>query len=384
VTFIAAKLTDNKALTTADPGYMSNLLALPLVERERLLTGNWKIRASAGLLFKREWVTVIDVAPADLEIVRGWDFAATPKTASNDPDSTSSTKIGRTRGGRYIVLDNTNITAGPAGVEAHLRNVASQDGVAVTQSMPQDPGAAGKSQAAAYIKALAGYNGRSSPETGGKVTRFNPFSAQAEAGNVDVLRGPWNEAWFCALEGFPPPMPGKGHDDDADSTARAFNTLAAPLDPSAGYLELWRRQLAAREAERDEIHEVYLAPGSMAYQAEQAVIARANAIEDAKRWDADVARSVKFADDYATSTRLYAAVARARHQHVLGAAKRKLPEGHTWSRGCMEGLEEQGELDAIADAEKAFKDAEQMLAAKVAAYDAAVEARLGEPDLSPT
>jgi predicted phage terminase large subunit-like protein len=54
------------------------------------------------------------------------------------------------------------------------------------------------------------------------VTRFGPFSAQAEAGNVDVLRGDWNDLWFTSLEGFPVAK----HDDDPDSTSRAFAIVA--------------------------------------------------------------------------------------------------------------------------------------------------------------
>jgi phage terminase large subunit-like protein len=54
-TFIPARLSDNAALMAADPGYLANLMALPQVERERLLGGNWKVRAIAGLFFKREW-----------------------------------------------------------------------------------------------------------------------------------------------------------------------------------------------------------------------------------------------------------------------------------------------------------------------------------------
>ena len=54
LTFFPASLGDNKALTKADPGYRANLMALPRVERERLLNGNWKIRAAAGLLFRRD------------------------------------------------------------------------------------------------------------------------------------------------------------------------------------------------------------------------------------------------------------------------------------------------------------------------------------------
>ncbi|MFT6427442.1 MAG: putative phage terminase large subunit-like protein [Brevundimonas sp.] len=222
-TFIPAKLTDNAALMAADPGYMANLLALPKVERERLLGGNWKIRAAAGLLFKRSWVSVVDAAPSDLRIVRGWDLAGTPKTESNDPDWTAGTKIGKSRStGRYIVLHHVRDRDTPHKVEALIANTASQDGAEVQVSLPQDPGQAGKAQVATLIKMLSAYTARATPETGDKETRFGPFSAQCEAGNVDVLRGPWNEEWFMQLESFPD----AAHDDDADSTARAFNTLS--------------------------------------------------------------------------------------------------------------------------------------------------------------
>ncbi len=54
-TFIPAKLSDNAALMAVDPGYLANLMALPMVERERLLGGNWKIRPAAGMFFKKTW-----------------------------------------------------------------------------------------------------------------------------------------------------------------------------------------------------------------------------------------------------------------------------------------------------------------------------------------
>ncbi|HBV11763.1 MAG TPA: terminase, partial [Brevundimonas sp.] len=83
-------------------------------------------------------------------------------------------------------------------------------------------------QVATLIKMLSSYTARATPETGDKETRFGPFSAQCEAGNVDVLRGPWNEEWFMELEAFPD----AAHDDDADSTARAFNTLSLAPPPA--------------------------------------------------------------------------------------------------------------------------------------------------------
>lgn len=223
LTFIPAKLTDNKALMAADPGYMASLLALPLVERERLLGGNWKIRPAAGLYFQRSWCRVVDAVPAGTVFGVGYDFAATPPSAENpDPDYTSRTKIGRMPDGRYIVVHNNSVREGPFGVERFIKNNASQDGKEVEISLPQDPGQAGKSQVKSLTLMLSGYNVRSSTETGDKITRFGPFSAQCEAGNVDVLRGDWNDSWFTNLEGFPTAK----HDDDADSTSRAFAVVA--------------------------------------------------------------------------------------------------------------------------------------------------------------
>lgn len=223
-TFIASKLTDNPALMRANPEYLANLLSLPSVERERLLNGNWKIRPAAGLYFQRSWCRVVDAVPFGLTFKRGYDLAATPKSASNDPDWTTSTLIGRGDDGRFYVCDHQFVQEGPAGVQTMLRNIAESDGITVEHWLPQDPGSAGKAYATALVNMLSGHNARFSPETGDKVTRFSAFSAQAEAGNVCVLRAPWNQRWFETLEAFPEAR----HDDDVDSTSRAFNAHNIP------------------------------------------------------------------------------------------------------------------------------------------------------------
>lgn len=227
VTFIAAKLTDNKALMQANPEYMANLMALSRVERERLLGGNWKIRPNAGLYFKREWLKPIEAIPAGTRWARGWDLASTPPTDENpDPDFTAGVRMGRTPAGHYIVAHMAKDRLGPSGVERLVDNTTAQDGRDTTVSLPQAPGQAGKAQAQSYTKRLAGYDVRTSPETGDKVVRFSPFSAQAEAGNVFYLRGDWNEEWFSDLEGFPTAK----HDDAPDATSRAFNQLLTISD----------------------------------------------------------------------------------------------------------------------------------------------------------
>lgn len=52
VTFIASKLSDNQELLRVNPGYLANLKALSVIERERLLNGNWKIKAAARPVFQ--------------------------------------------------------------------------------------------------------------------------------------------------------------------------------------------------------------------------------------------------------------------------------------------------------------------------------------------
>lgn len=230
VTFITAKLDDNKILLAKDPGYKANLMAQNAVERARLLGGNWKIRPAAGMYFRRQWVKVVDAAPAGIEIVRYWDLAATEKTTDNDPDWTVGLKLGFNRATkRAIVLHAVRMREGPHKVEEAIVNTAAADGRSVRVALPQDPGQAGKSQAQNLIAKLAGFNASARSERGDKIVRFSPFSAQCEAGNVEFLRGAWNSDVFDALEAFPD----AAHDDDVDACSGAY---AQFVTPAAGIL----------------------------------------------------------------------------------------------------------------------------------------------------
>jgi predicted phage terminase large subunit-like protein len=93
--------------------------------------------------------------------------------------------------------------------------------------LPQDPGQAGKAQVEDFARELAGYDARFERETGDKVTRAQPFSAQCEAGNVALVRAPWNEAFLQSLEAFPDPGV---HDDDVDAASGAFSSMQDVVD----------------------------------------------------------------------------------------------------------------------------------------------------------
>ena len=175
-------------------------------------------------MFQRSWFEVVDAAPASRRKVRRWDFAATEGAG----DWTVGLLMSES-GGVYYVEDVVREQLSPAGVERLLRNTAAQDGKAVKIRIPQDPGAAGKSTAAHQIKLLAGYDVRAELETGSKEVRANPVSAQAEAGNVKLVRGPWNEAFLDEVSMFP----NGANDDQVDALSGAFASLTAMKDTPA-------------------------------------------------------------------------------------------------------------------------------------------------------
>ena len=70
---------------------------------------------------------------------------------------------------------------------------------------------------------LAGYRAYAEPQTGDKATRAEPIAAQAEAGNVKLVRGDWNEAFLGEAVTFP----NGAFKDQIDALATAFARLQA-------------------------------------------------------------------------------------------------------------------------------------------------------------
>ena len=238
VTFIEAHLEDNPALMESDPGYRGRIQALPLVERIILSGGPdaWKVRID-GNLFKRHWFgEPVKEAPAELEaIVRRWDLASTePRKGYEDPDYTAGVKMGRTHEGIYYVLDCILVQETPGAVKKLVQQTAALDGRNVAIRIPQDPGQAGKGQLADFVRLLDGYDVRGEPETGDKVTRVKPVSAQAEAGNVKIVRGHWNAAYLNQLTAFPN---ARVHDDAVDATAGAYHDLTPIREPRVRFFD---------------------------------------------------------------------------------------------------------------------------------------------------
>lgn len=225
-TFIASSVFDNKELLRVHPGYLANLKAMPLIERERLMKGNWKIRPAAGLFFKRNQIgEILNSIPPDVERwVRGWDLAATSEDESGEAAYTAGVLMGKRKNGRYVIADVVNVRESASDVRKTIKFNAMADTQKykrVKIRLPQDPGQAGKAQAQSYIKFLSGFDVVAIPESGSKETRAEPMAAQWQAGNFDIVAGDWNELYLQQLENFPT---GK-FKDMVDASSSAFAQL---------------------------------------------------------------------------------------------------------------------------------------------------------------
>lgn len=231
VTFIASTIEDNQILLKINPGYMANLNALPYVERERLLNGNWKIRNKAGLMFQRGQVRMVEPRFINrdeiVQYVRAWDLAATTEDEKGDPAYTAGVLVAELKGKRYMIMDVINVRLAAGDVEDLIINTAKSDRAAygyVRNRIPQDPGQAGKAQSQHYVSTLAGlgFDIVARTETGNKEHRATPVAALWQHGFVDVVEAPWNDQYFTQLEGFPDSK----FKDMVDATSSCFDEIA--------------------------------------------------------------------------------------------------------------------------------------------------------------
>lgn len=176
----------------------------------------------SGGMFQRSDFEIVEALPSGRgQTVRAWDFAATQAAPGKRPDWTVGVRV-TLIGDVFYVEDVVRGQWKPSLVEQTLVNTASQDGANVTIRMPEDPGAAGKADAQTKVKLLKGYAVKPVRPTGEKSVRARPASAQAEAGNVKLVRGLWNTAFLDEVCVFPAGM----HDDQVDAFADAINELA--------------------------------------------------------------------------------------------------------------------------------------------------------------
>lgn len=182
--------------------------------------GQYQQRPTAreGGLFKRHWLGIVRAAPAGTRWCRGWDLAASEELTSA---YTAGVKIGIGPDGVTYIADVIRERMEGLGVRRLLVTTAEQDGRACEIALPKDPAQAGKVQAADYVAMLAGYKASAEPQTGSKITKAEPLAAQAEAGNVKLVEGPWNEVFIDEACTFP----NGSYKDQIDAAANGYARL---------------------------------------------------------------------------------------------------------------------------------------------------------------
>ncbi len=161
---------------------------------------------------------VRDEVPTIVRRCRAWDLAA----SKGSGDFTAGVLMGVDVQGRFWVLDVARGQWGPDERNARMRQIASLDGASAPIRLPQDPGQAGKEQALALVRLLAGYSVKTISVSGSTEVRADPFAAQVNGGNVFLARAPWNASFIEELRQFPSGR----HDDAVDAASDAFNELA--------------------------------------------------------------------------------------------------------------------------------------------------------------
>lgn len=231
MTFIPASVYDNKKLLETNPEYLGNLLSLPLIERERLLGGNWKIRPTAGKVFNTSWFDNKRVPAAPNEVVkriRAWDKAGTDELETDGGTPyTAGVLMSKVRvpgGYNYYIENAKKQQLSSMARERWIQRTAAEDPDNTRIWIEQEPGSGGKESAEASVRGLSGYRVRTERVTGDKVSRAMPLSAQCEAGNVYIVDdGTWDvDAFLTELHNFPD----QKLKDFPDAASLAFNKLA--------------------------------------------------------------------------------------------------------------------------------------------------------------
>ena len=161
MSFIGGTIFENPAVRAANPGYLGQLNALPKIERDRLLHGNWYARPEGSSHFQRTWFTVVDRVPDSAVYCRAWDKAATePSEKNQHPDYTASIKMAKDHHGFFYLIgdyqeDNydkkdckQSKVLGRFRERSGRRDIliqkqAEHDGVECSVVFSQDPGSAG-------------------------------------------------------------------------------------------------------------------------------------------------------------------------------------------------------------------------------------------------
>jgi predicted phage terminase large subunit-like protein len=172
-----------------------------------------------GAFFDVSQILIVDAVPAGLPRFRAWDIA----NSTSGDWTVGFLAAGPDRDGLWYLVGRVKGRWESAERNRVIRQTAEvMDGYSVPIEVPHDPGAGGKEAAAHLVKLLAGYKVDAYRVTSNKTASADGLAAQVNAGNVRMLRGPWNGETLEEMRTFPAGR----HVDEVDAMPRAFNRLA--------------------------------------------------------------------------------------------------------------------------------------------------------------
>jgi len=238
VTFIRSTVYDNVTLLQQNPQYLASLRALPLVEQQRFLHGNWDI-VESGNMFRREWFKEISRKELPLRfrrLIRFWDFASTKpgeverNRKEEDPDYTAGALLGLGYDNRYYFIDLVLEQMTPREIDELVLKTSLQDflefGANYEVWMEQEPGSNAEIAVEHIRQLLAGFYFEPLKATGSKIARAKPFSSEVQKGNVFIVMGGWSiDDFYAMATAFPN---AEVHDDPIDAISGAYAAINAP------------------------------------------------------------------------------------------------------------------------------------------------------------
>ncbi len=177
-----------------------------------------------GGMFKVEKITgednalLVDHVPPGAIRVRGWDIAGSSRKTSPFTAGVKFAWLDPILYIEHVVRERAEIDI----AERLIVQTCHDDGLPVKQSIPQDPGSAGKSQKVHLSGKLAGLDFNFSTETGTKEDRAIPLASQVNAGCVRMVKGPWNGPFIEEMRNFP----AGAYKDQIDAASRAYQEIA--------------------------------------------------------------------------------------------------------------------------------------------------------------
>ncbi len=174
-----------------------------------------------GGKFKRDWFMIVDRAPAVVQrVITYWDKAGT----EGDGDYTVGICMSLATDGiifiEFMWRDQLGDLARERLIKQATQITQRRRSINVTW-LETEGGSAGISDSNATIRALAGFTVYAERPSGSKIVRATPFASYAEAGDVRLVKGDWNEDFLQEMSLFPV---GK-NDDIVDASSGAFNKL---------------------------------------------------------------------------------------------------------------------------------------------------------------